>query len=129
MRGQQNGSSKPCFASRIDELNKALALVRPVGMNDEAATAWLSVAVEETAPLSDAEFAAAVKTARRECSYHGQIVSTMLREHTERQKRMDAYRKELGALPNPWGDHPANRPQLSGDVNKLIESAAKGCKA
>lgn len=64
----------------ISQLSACLALVRPVSMSDDAATEWLTVAAAEISGVSRSRLNAACRTARRECTYHGQILPTILRE-------------------------------------------------
>ena len=49
-------------------------------MRDDAATEWLTVAAAGIAGVSRSRLKVACRTARRECTYHGQILPTILRE-------------------------------------------------
>jgi hypothetical protein len=89
----------------------ALALVRPVGMSDDAADEWLVLAANELrdvpADLLD-EAAAAV---RRTCTHHGQIVPAVfgvVQERWDERKRMRfklrdrGGRRESDPAPTEW---------------------------
>ena len=80
------------LAWRAAELNRALALVRPVSMSDETASDWLAAAIGETADMSDELFRQGVTEARRACTFHGQLVPAIRAP----QKRVDDYRQSIG---------------------------------
>lgn len=123
----QPNSQRANLDYRISELNRALALVRPVSMGDDMASDWLAAALGEVADLSEVDFAEGIQRARRECSYHGQIVPTILREHTERAKRVAEYGRSLDALRWPLGKRHGQANSIADDrqVAGLIETAAK----
>ena len=65
----------------ITELQRCLALVRPVGMNDSAARDWLAAAaaeVQEFAHYRPTQFQVACKAIRQTATHHGQIVPGIL---------------------------------------------------
>ena len=62
----------------IDHLSACLALVRPVGMSDDAATEWLTIAATELKDLPAGVLERAAKQARQKCSHHGQIIPAIL---------------------------------------------------
>ena len=80
------------LAWRAAELNRALALLRPVSMSDETASDWLAAAIAETADMPDALFRQGVSEARKSCTFHGQLVPAIRAP----QKRVDDYRASLG---------------------------------
>lgn len=107
-------------------MNRALALVRPVSMNNDQASDWVAAALGECMDMSDAMFASRIDRARKECSYHGQIVSSM---HRETPENAEFYRK-MDALSNRFlADHkPRRRIADNSESEKLIKAAANGCK-
>jgi hypothetical protein len=66
----------------LAELNRALALVRPVGMSDQVAGDWLTAAVAQTMPLTDGQFRRQVEHARNHARFHGEIVALMMTPRT-----------------------------------------------
>lgn len=80
----------------ITELQRCLALVRPVGMNDAAVKDWLTAAVAEINHLPPNVLAMACDEVRKTVSHHGQIVPAILKsfavrsnaEHEREVKRM-----------------------------------------
>lgn len=58
----------------LSELSACLALVRPVGMGDDAAAEWLAVAAAQLADLSPDAIQLGCKRARAQCTHHAQIV-------------------------------------------------------
>lgn len=62
----------------VTELQRALALVRPVGMTDSAARDWLAAAVAEVRHLPAPLLARACAEARKTVSHHGQIIPAIL---------------------------------------------------
>lgn len=49
-------------------------------MSDDAATEWLTVAAAEIGSVSADRLRLACRKARRECTYHGQVLPTIMRE-------------------------------------------------
>src|SRR5690606_13394590 len=76
--GSGNGSAS--LDDAITLLSSCFALVRPTGMNDQAAEDWLSVASAELTgyPLSLVKIGC--DAARRECTHHSQIVPFVLKK-------------------------------------------------
>lgn len=60
-------------------MSACLALVRPVGMTDQAATEWLAVAAAEVRDMPRSALEAGCREARQTCTHHGQIVPTILK--------------------------------------------------
>lgn len=111
---------------RAAELNRALALVRPVSMSDETASDWLAAAIAETADMSDELFRQGVTEARRACTFHGQLVPAIRAP----QKRVDDYRVSIGlapvglieaAKPAMHLEGPRGGARMLGDVIKRLE--------
>jgi hypothetical protein len=73
------------------ELNRALALVRAIGMTDEMASDWLAAALGECLHLSDDQFKRGCAAARRECTHHAQIVPTIVKSAGEGVTMVDRY--------------------------------------
>jgi hypothetical protein len=67
----------------VHQLSACLALVRPVGMGDEAATEWLTVAATTLGALPPDMLAKGAEAARKTCTHHGQIVPKILAETEE----------------------------------------------
>jgi hypothetical protein len=105
-------------------LNRALALVRPVSMTDETASDWLAAAVAETTDLSDDAFRAGVANARKTCTYHGQIIPTIVADASDRGKP-DPFAWALAChaptMPAMHLDGPTGGARMLGDVLKGIE--------
>lgn len=70
----------------VSQLSACLALVRPVSMSDDAAGEWLTVAASDLAHYPADILADACKAARRECTYHGQIVPFVVKDADERMR-------------------------------------------
>jgi hypothetical protein len=100
-------------------------------MNDEMASDWLASALAEFQHLPDSAFMAGVTKARRTCTHHAQIVPTVLDEAAKAQARttgavfLDDWHEAMVDYANDF------RPRITdkSKAQKLIESAAKGCKA
>lgn len=83
--------SRNSASIRTSELNRALALVRPVGMSDEMASDWLAAALGECLYLTDEQFKRGCAAARRECSHHAQIIPAIIRAAGESVNMTDRY--------------------------------------
>ena len=111
-------------------MNRALNLVRPVGMNDEMASDWLASALAEFHHLPDSAFMAGVRKARRTCNHHAQIVPTVLDEAEKVQARtvgavfMDDWHKAMADYANDFKPRIADQ----SETQKLITQAAQGLK-
>lgn len=117
--------------NRLAELNRALNLVRPVGMNDEVASDWLASGLAEFRHLSDAAYLAGVRIARRTCTHHAQIVPTIL-EEGEKAQATTASQRFLNEWDAAMIDYANDfKPRLIGgsDVQQLISSTAKDLDA
>lgn len=111
-------------AEVIKHLTACLALVRPVGMNDDMATEWLAVAANEVLGFAEQrpeQFMSACGRVRRECTHHGQIVPNILkgaRCEWERQNEPFLTRAQIAEK--------QRRLELpKGEARLLIEGAAK----
>ena len=109
-------------------LSACLALVKPVGMGNEDAQAWLRVAAGELAHLPPDMLAKGCATARQTCTHHGQIVPTILKDVAEwysdvREGHRIAERraKATEALPPPTETQAA--------IGQLVNGAAKALTA
>ncbi|MEO0033537.1 MAG: hypothetical protein RIS94_3295 [Pseudomonadota bacterium] len=72
-------------------LTGCLALVRPVGMSEEAAEEWISLATDEVQHVPADLLDEGCAMARRKCRHHGAIVPTIMDHAEERwaaRKRM-----------------------------------------
>lgn len=88
----------------ITELQRAFALVRPVGMSDSAARDWLAAAVGEVRHLPEVVLRAGLEKARRECSHHGQIIPTIMgsnwvKGHQAHQRELTRLQRDGHQLP------------------------------
>lgn len=63
----------------ITELQRCMALVRPVGMSDSAVKDWLVAAVAEVQHIAPHTLALACSEVRKSASHHGQIVPGILK--------------------------------------------------
>ena len=63
-------------------LTSCLALVRPVGMTEDEAEDWLSVALGVVGEYSASSLRVAARKAQKSCTHHAQIVPTIV-EHCE----------------------------------------------
>ena len=63
-------------------LTSCLALVRPVGMTEDEAEDWLSVAIGAVIEYSATSLRAAARKAQKTCTHHAQIVPAIV-EHCE----------------------------------------------
>lgn len=110
----------------VKHLSACLALVRPVGMGDDAATEWLAVAAAEVIDMPRWAFVEACKTARHTCTHHGQIIPHILAYQKASDTGVSGFAKEWDAalvdysngytaLPYDGG------PKRLGDVLKGIE--------
>lgn len=71
-------------------LTTCLALVKPVGMSDADAQAWLTVAAGEVRDLPMDILADACADARKSCSHHAQIIPAILKSCEERMRQRKA---------------------------------------
>jgi len=62
----------------VTELQKCLALVRPVGMTDGMARDWLAAAVLEVRHISPQTLARACAEVRKTATHHGQIIPAII---------------------------------------------------
>lgn len=113
----------------VTELTRALALVRPVGLSDDAASDWIAAAAAELQGLPEHRIVEGLAEARQSCSHHGQIVPTVLKAHRRAQAEIDGFVRQMDAI----SGHPL-RPrqgQISADAkaNELIANAANTMKA
>jgi hypothetical protein len=83
---QPNSRSTACITASevIPPLAGALALVRPVGMSEEAAAEWLAVAAAELAGYDRPLLLSSLGEARKRCTHHGQIVAFVINDMEER---------------------------------------------
>ena len=72
-------------------MNRALALVRAIGMSDEMASDWLAAALGECLYLTDQQFKQGCAAARRECTHHAQIIPTIMKAAGESVDMVDRY--------------------------------------
>lgn len=70
----------------ITELQRCLALVRPVGMTDNAAKDWLAAAVAEVRHVPPATLARACAEVRKTATHHGQIIPAIIAASAEVSK-------------------------------------------
>ena len=70
----------------ITELQRCLALVRPVGMTDSAARDWLAAAVAELRNIPPSILARACDEARKTVTHHGQIIPAIIAASNEAAK-------------------------------------------
>lgn len=86
----------------ITEMQRCMALVRPVGMTDGAVRDWLTAAtaeVVEFAQLRPTQFQHACAEVRKEATHHGQIVPGILkRQFYEWEIATGRHRKGLAHL-------------------------------
>lgn len=61
-------------------LTSCLALVRPVGMTEDEAEDWLSVALGVVAEYSATSLRLAARKAQKTCTHHAQIVPAIVKE-------------------------------------------------
>lgn len=76
---------------RDTELLRCLALVRPIGMNDDMASDWLAAALFEVRNMSDGQFRSACQHARATCTHHGQIIPAIIKAAGEGAGMADRY--------------------------------------
>ena len=117
---QHSGHLPLSRAEVIEHLSSCLALVRPAGMTEDAATEWLAVASQEVANMRPSTFIAACGEARRECTHHGQIVPKILNGKASRAWY------DMGMTPFLPGPKPAKL--IEGEALALIENAARNCR-
>lgn len=72
-------------------MNRALALVRPVGMSDEMASDWLAAALGECLYLTDEQFKRGCAAARRECNHPSQIIPAIIKAASGSASMADRY--------------------------------------
>ena len=63
---------------RVNGLFGVLAPIRAVGMNDDMASDWSAVIISECSNLTDAQFMAGCRNAKRECSDHRGVLKAIL---------------------------------------------------
>ena len=80
----------------ITELQRCLALVRPVGMSDEAAEQWLMAAVAEVIHITPPVLSRACSDVRKTATHHGQIVPAILA--SDAVKSHEAHQRTLRRL-------------------------------
>ncbi len=83
----QNGSLPECLqpagaSFAVAHLSGCLSLVRPVGMSDDEADEWLSIAAGEVAEFPSDLIEAGCKRAKRSATHHSQIVPRVV-DHCE----------------------------------------------
>lgn len=86
----------------VTELQRCLALVRPVGMTDSAARDWLTAAVAEVAEfarLRPEKFGYACSDVRKVATHHGQIVPGILaKQFFEWELANGSHRRGLASI-------------------------------
>lgn len=85
----------------VAHLSGCLALVRPVGMSDEQADEWLTVAAQSLGGFSLSTIAGAASVARRKCRHHSEIVPAIVAECEEATKPDPFAMPEHRLLPKP----------------------------
>ena len=108
------------------ELSACLALVRPVGMNDDAATEWLTVAMATVAAFAEqrpALFRYACRQVRSQVSHHGQIVPKIM------ANSLFDWERKSGITELPVRAKPVQQIKPPEDVRRLIADAAAGTRA
>lgn len=75
-------------------MNRALALVRPVGMSDEMASDWLAAALGECLYLTDEQFKRGCAAARRGCNHPSQIIPAIIKAAGEGTSMADRYSRD-----------------------------------
>lgn len=115
----------------VTELQRCLALVRPVGMTDSAVRDWLAAAVAEVRGIAPRALTKACAEVRRTITHHGQIVPAILA--SQAVKDGAAHEREVRRLLADGHTIPGrNAPQIEhrgatkriGNL-KLIESAGE----
>lgn len=107
----------------ITELQRCLALVRPVGMTDGAARDWLAAAAAELRSIPPAVLERACAEARKTVTHHGQIIPAIVAASAEARKpdpfawALDCHRPASPSLLGPRGGV-----KLIGDVAKRLGS-------
>ena len=106
-------------------MSACLALVRPVGMNDNTATEWLAVAASEVMGMDRKQFENGCRDARQTCTHHGQILPTILKQQEAPPYAMaDRYAADWNAA---LVDYSNGYPAIShGDGAKRIGDVLKG---
>lgn len=108
-------------------LSTCLALVKPVGMSAEDADAWLRTATRELAHLPPDLLASGCRSARRNCTHHGQVVPHIIKETDEwlaMRRRYTTPVEKPVALPKPDRWHPTSE-----EIEALKRGAADQLKA
>jgi hypothetical protein len=70
----------------VTELQRCLALVRPVGMSDDMARDWLTAAVAEVRNVPLGTLARACADVRKTATHHGQIIPAIMAATAEATK-------------------------------------------
>ena len=99
----------------MPQLAACFALVRPVGMTEDAATEWLAVAAHELAGYKQWMVESGLKAARKTSTHHGQIIPKAI----EHMRTLDPWQPLEQR--NPRADLIAPPPEIQG----LIDTAAK----
>lgn len=81
----------------VSQLSACLAVVRPVGMSDSAATEWLAVAAAEVRNMPKSAIDAGCREARQTCTHHGQILPTILRHMPRPDPMADRFLRDWRA--------------------------------
>lgn len=122
-------SSQPSKVGEVVPiLSRCFALVRPVGMKDDQAREWLTVAAAELAHLPRRVLESAAAEARKTCTHHGQIVPAILNSSAAKYDRqfssLDWDRPErLAQLEAPrWKPEP-------GELDRIKAETAAALKA
>lgn len=98
--GRSASASRPVSAQEaVAQLTSCLCLVRPVGMTEQEAEDWLSVALGEVLHYPRSVFVTAAAHARRTCTHHAQIVPAIIRHCEEAAPSADPLVKAVAGVP------------------------------
>lgn len=89
----------------VTELQRAMALVRPAGMSDEAMRDWLAAAAAEIYHLPPHVMAEACAEARRTVNHHSQIIpailaSPVVKSHQAHERMIAGLLRDGHQIPN-----------------------------
>ena len=100
-RGKPGNGLQPCSPQEaVALLTSCLALVRPVGMTENEAEDWLSVAMGVVMEYPAVTLRDAARQAQRSCTHHAQIVPTIAKFCDETAPRHDPLMAAIAHVPD-----------------------------
>lgn len=117
----------------VEVLTRCLALVKPVGMTDADAEAWLSAAADEVREVPADLLERAARDVRQTCTHHGQIVPAIFGNVRETWRLRKEARERLAPKPPTALVATLDKPQrwipLPGELDEIKRQVAHALRA